>query len=176
MASAPDMPPPVMGRVDAIGRLVEADPMLADLQTDAGSAIGAKLALPQLAAVAPKLADSTTEEAFNENTAAVIDLLEQIRKQSADLAPSEEFGTALSRLQDEVRRDLNFLILLTREKLELQRRFASLRLTLALASCNGNVGGRSLSDRVLTKVDGQPCASSVVGTQPCAPWRWRTRE
>ena len=33
MASAADTPPPVMGRVDAIGRLVEADPMLADLQT-----------------------------------------------------------------------------------------------------------------------------------------------
>ena len=52
MASAPDTPPPIMGRVDAIGRLVEADPMLADLQAEAGSEIGAKLALPQLAAVA----------------------------------------------------------------------------------------------------------------------------
>ena len=52
MASAPDTPPPVMGRVDAIGRLVEADPMLADLQTQAGSEVGARLALPQLAAVA----------------------------------------------------------------------------------------------------------------------------
>ncbi len=41
-----------MGRVDATGRLVEADPMLADLQAEAGSKIGAKLALPQLAAVA----------------------------------------------------------------------------------------------------------------------------
>ena len=52
MASAPDTPPPVAGRVDAIGRLVEADLMLADLQVEAGSEIGAKLALPQLAAVA----------------------------------------------------------------------------------------------------------------------------
>lgn len=52
MASAPDTPPPVMGRVDAIGRLVEADPMLADLQNQAGSEVGARLALPQLAAVA----------------------------------------------------------------------------------------------------------------------------
>src|SRR5215213_7438328 len=41
-----------MGRVDALGRLVEADPMLADLQAEAGSEVGAKLALPQLAAVA----------------------------------------------------------------------------------------------------------------------------
>jgi signal transduction histidine kinase len=52
MASAPDVPPPVTGRVDAIGRLVEADPMLADLQAEAGSELGGKLALPQLAAVA----------------------------------------------------------------------------------------------------------------------------
>jgi signal transduction histidine kinase len=41
-----------MGRVDVAGRLVEADPMLADLQVQAGSEVGAKLALPQLAAVA----------------------------------------------------------------------------------------------------------------------------
>jgi signal transduction histidine kinase len=42
----------VTARVDALGRLVEADPMLAELQAQAGSQIGAKLALPQLAAVA----------------------------------------------------------------------------------------------------------------------------
>ena len=52
MASAPDTPPPVLGRVDSAGRLVEADPMLAELQVQAGSEVGAKLALPQLAAVA----------------------------------------------------------------------------------------------------------------------------
>ena len=52
MASAPDNQPPILGRVDSVGRLVEADPMLADLQVEAGSAVGAKLALPQLAAVA----------------------------------------------------------------------------------------------------------------------------
>ena len=78
----------------------------------------------QLAAVAPKLADSATEEAFNENTRAVLDLLEQIRQQSGTVSASTEFGATLSRLQDEVRRDLNFLIVLTREKLQLQRRFA----------------------------------------------------
>lgn len=43
---------PVTARVDALGRLIEADPMLADLQAEAGSTLGAKLALPQLAAVA----------------------------------------------------------------------------------------------------------------------------
>jgi signal transduction histidine kinase len=52
MASAADNGTPVMGRVDAAGRLVEADPMLADLQAEAGSSIGARLALPQLAAIA----------------------------------------------------------------------------------------------------------------------------
>ncbi len=52
MASAPETPPPVTGRVDALGRLVEAHPLLAELQAEAGSELGAKLALPQLAAVA----------------------------------------------------------------------------------------------------------------------------
>jgi signal transduction histidine kinase len=43
---------PVTGRVDRQGRLTEADPALLRLQLDAGSALGAPLALPQLAAVA----------------------------------------------------------------------------------------------------------------------------
>jgi signal transduction histidine kinase len=52
VASAAQTPPPVTGRVDAVGRLVEADTMLLDLQMEAGSELGGKLALPQLAAVA----------------------------------------------------------------------------------------------------------------------------
>ena len=52
MASAPSGMDPVMGRVDRQGRLTEADPALLRLQHDAGSALGAPLALPQLAAVA----------------------------------------------------------------------------------------------------------------------------
>ena len=52
MASVPDLPEPIVGRVDPVGRLVEADEALAGLQSEAGSALGAKLALPQLAAVA----------------------------------------------------------------------------------------------------------------------------
>jgi signal transduction histidine kinase len=52
VASAPERPLPVTARVDALGRLVEADAMIADLQAEAGSQIGGKLALPQLAAVA----------------------------------------------------------------------------------------------------------------------------
>ena len=43
---------PVTGRVDRVGRLVEADPPLVALQVAAGSALGRPLALPQLAALA----------------------------------------------------------------------------------------------------------------------------
>lgn len=42
----------ITGRIDSEGRLVEADAMLTDLQLEAGSAVGDRLALPQLAAVA----------------------------------------------------------------------------------------------------------------------------
>jgi signal transduction histidine kinase len=52
MASAPSEPRPILGRVDRAGRLVAADPELATLQMEAGSSIGATLALPQVAAVA----------------------------------------------------------------------------------------------------------------------------
>jgi len=51
MASAPSDPRPVVGRVDGEGRLVAADPELERLQAQAGSRLGATLALPQLAAV-----------------------------------------------------------------------------------------------------------------------------
>ena len=51
MASAPSDRPPILGRVDTDGRLVAADPELDRLQVEAGSRIGASLALPQLAAV-----------------------------------------------------------------------------------------------------------------------------
>ncbi|MEO5578969.1 MAG: HAMP domain-containing sensor histidine kinase [Sphingomicrobium sp.] len=42
----------VTGRIDSAGRLIEADTMLSDLQLEAGSVVGDRLALPQLAAVA----------------------------------------------------------------------------------------------------------------------------
>lgn len=44
--------PPARGLVDAAGRLVEADPRLADLNARAGGALGAALAVPQLATLA----------------------------------------------------------------------------------------------------------------------------
>jgi signal transduction histidine kinase len=49
MASAPSDPGPIVGRVDSSGRLVSADQQLERLQVDAGSRLGATLALPQLA-------------------------------------------------------------------------------------------------------------------------------
>lgn len=52
MASVPSDLGPVIGRVDRDGRLVEADAPLLRLQQEAGSKLGAPLALPQLAAVA----------------------------------------------------------------------------------------------------------------------------
>lgn len=52
MASVPSEPRPVLGRLDRTGRLISADPQLAALQREAGSALGEPLALPQIAAVA----------------------------------------------------------------------------------------------------------------------------
>lgn len=52
MASAPFDLGPVTGRVDREGRLTAADPALLKLQEEAGSKLGAPLALPQIAAVA----------------------------------------------------------------------------------------------------------------------------
>ena len=52
MASAPFDLGPVTGRVDREGRLTAADPALLRLQEEAGSRLGAPLALPQIAAVA----------------------------------------------------------------------------------------------------------------------------
>ncbi len=52
MASAPSEPGPVRGRLDAGDRLVAADPDLVALQREAGSELGAELALPQIATIA----------------------------------------------------------------------------------------------------------------------------
>jgi signal transduction histidine kinase len=52
VASAPSEPGTVVGRVDAQGHLIAADPELEALQLEAGSRLGEPLALPQIAAVA----------------------------------------------------------------------------------------------------------------------------
>lgn len=51
MATRPTDPGPVTGRIDGSGRLVAADPALEALQRDAGSSLGAPVAIPQLAAI-----------------------------------------------------------------------------------------------------------------------------
>lgn len=51
MASLPSDSGPVLGRVDSSGRLIAADPDLERLQVEAGSRLGATLALPQIAAI-----------------------------------------------------------------------------------------------------------------------------
>ena len=66
MASVPSEPRPILGRVDKDGRLVAADAELEALQRQAGSSIGQRLALPQVAAVtqlARKLGISVTRPA-----------------------------------------------------------------------------------------------------------------
>ena len=52
MASAPSEPRSVRGRLDRDGRLVSADAELEALQVDAGSRVGARLAIPQIASIA----------------------------------------------------------------------------------------------------------------------------
>jgi len=52
MASAPSEPRAIVGRIDKAGCLVAADPELENLQRQAGSSLGQRLALPQIAAVA----------------------------------------------------------------------------------------------------------------------------
>lgn len=52
MATAPSERGPVHGRLDRDDRLISADPELAQLQAEAGSHLGAELALPQLVSIA----------------------------------------------------------------------------------------------------------------------------
>ena len=66
MASVPSEPRAIVGRLDKAGRLVAADPELETLQRQAGSGLGQRLALPQIAAVAElarKLGTSVTRQA-----------------------------------------------------------------------------------------------------------------
>jgi signal transduction histidine kinase len=52
VASAARKRPPIRGKLDEAGRLIEADPELEALQRDAGGAMGQQLAVPQIAAIA----------------------------------------------------------------------------------------------------------------------------
>jgi len=77
----------------------------------------------QLAAIAPKLAESRSEAELAANRATVEDLLGQIQRRSADLQPTGALQGVLHRLHDDVGRYITALIELTQRKQALQARF-----------------------------------------------------
>ncbi|HEV2596265.1 MAG TPA: HAMP domain-containing sensor histidine kinase [Sphingomicrobium sp.] len=96
MASAPSEPRPVLGRIDARGRLVFADPELEALQRDAGSRLGEPLALPQIAAVAQlarKLRTSVSRPAIAASADHDVELWVRATPQGDDVALSLEGWT-----------------------------------------------------------------------------------
>ena len=72
MASAAGKTSAVRGRLDSEGRLVSADPELESLQRDAGSRLGQRLAIPQLAVIA-RLASELGTTVFRPALAASAD-------------------------------------------------------------------------------------------------------
>ena len=96
VASAPSEPRAVLGRLDAAGRLVSADPELEALQRDAGSRIGEPLALPQIAAVAElarKLRTAVARPALAASNDVDIELWVRATPQGEDIALSLEDWT-----------------------------------------------------------------------------------
>ena len=96
MASAPSEPRAVLGRLDAAGRLVSADPELEALQQQAGARLGEPLALPQVAAVAQlarKLRTAVARPALAASADHDIDLWVRATPQGDDIALSLEDWT-----------------------------------------------------------------------------------
>ena len=86
----------MLGRVDAAGRLVSADPELEALQQQAGSRLGEPLALPQVAAVAQlarKLRTAVARPALAASVDHDIDLWVRATPQGEDIALSLEDWT-----------------------------------------------------------------------------------
>jgi len=93
VASAPSEPRAVLGRLDAAGRLIAADPELEALQREAGSALGLALALPQIAAVAQlarKLGTAVARPAIAASSDQDIDLWVNARPEGDEVALSLE--------------------------------------------------------------------------------------
>ena len=89
VASVPSEPRAVLGRLDRAGRLVSADPELEALQREAGSALGQRLALPQVAAVADlarKLGTLVSRPALAASTDHDIELWVQARPEGEEIA------------------------------------------------------------------------------------------
>jgi len=96
MATAPSEPRPVFGRLDKAGRLISADPELEALQRQAGSSLGQKLALPQVAAVAQlarKLRIPVARPAIAASVDVDIDLWVRATPEGDDVALSLEGWT-----------------------------------------------------------------------------------
>jgi signal transduction histidine kinase len=89
----------VLGRLDRAGRLISADPELESLQREAGSALGQRLALPQIAAVADlarKLGTPVSRPALAASTDHDIELWVQARPEGDEIALSLENWTIRS--------------------------------------------------------------------------------
>ena len=96
MASAPSEPRPVLGRLDAAGRLISADPQLEILQREAGSTVGQPLALPQISAVAQlarKLRTPVSRPAIAASTEHDIELWVRATPEGDEIALSLEGWT-----------------------------------------------------------------------------------
>ncbi|WP_284618911.1 hybrid sensor histidine kinase/response regulator [Aquabacterium humicola] len=78
----------------------------------------------QLALVAPKLSESATEAELEAHRASAQDLLQQIRRRSVDLQPARELQQVIGPLHEQVGRQLETLITLTRDKQRLQQALA----------------------------------------------------
>jgi signal transduction histidine kinase len=97
VASVPLEPRPVLGRLDAAGRLISADAELESLQREAGSSLGAPLALPQIAAVAElarKLRTTVSRPALAASADHDIELWVQAKPEGDEIALSLEGWTA----------------------------------------------------------------------------------
>ena len=96
MASVPNEPRPILGRLDKAGRLISADPELAALQREAGGDIGKALALPQVAAVAElarRLGTSVARPALAASLEHDIDLWVRATPEGDEIALSLEGWT-----------------------------------------------------------------------------------
>ncbi len=96
MASVPNEPRPVLGRLDKAGRLISADPELEALQREAGGDIGKALALPQVAAVAElarRLGTSVARPALAASLEHDIDLWVRATPEGDEIALSLEGWT-----------------------------------------------------------------------------------
>jgi signal transduction histidine kinase len=96
VASVPNEPRPVLGRLVKAGRLISADPELEALQREAGGDIGKALALPQVAAVAElarRLGTSVARPALAASLEHDIDLWVRATPEGDEIALSLEGWT-----------------------------------------------------------------------------------